>query len=299
MQVSIFIPTKNAGPKFQKTLENIFLQLYKNFEVIILDSGSTDKTLSIIKKFKTHLYKIKPNEFGHGKTRNLALKLARGEYIVYLSQDALPANQFWLSNLIKSLKYNKIAGSFSRQIPKNNSKTTEKFFYQYHFPEKKIIRPTKKINIPIHSTFFSNVSSCIKKKILKKYNFNEKLLMCEDQQWSQDVIKAGFKTAYEPSSVVIHSHNYSLKKTFQRYFDSAISLSEIINKNFRIFRKIGLTYMKKEFNYIIKNELTLLPYLTAQNASKILGALLGFYQEKIPIILKKRFSMHSYYWQIK
>jgi len=105
MQVSIFIPTKNAGPKFQKTLENIFLQLYKNFEVIILDSGSTDKTLSIIKKFKTHLYKIKPNEFGHGKTRNLALKLARGEYIVYLSQDALPANQFWLSNLIKSLKY--------------------------------------------------------------------------------------------------------------------------------------------------------------------------------------------------
>ena len=161
MKASIVILTKNAGNSFYYTLSNIFSQTFKDFEVIIIDSGSEDRTLEIAREFPAKIYKIPPEEFGHGKTRNLAAKLAHGEFIVYLTQDAIPANEFWLSNLLRNFQDSSIGAAFSRQIPRKNSSAMEFFFYNHHFPDRRIIRPENKRFID--RIFFSNVSSCIRK----------------------------------------------------------------------------------------------------------------------------------------
>lgn len=294
-KVSIFIPTKNAGSEFSKVLDSIYNQKEKDLEVIIVDSGSTDETLEIVENYPIKLYEISSNEFGHGKTRNLALKYSRADYIVFLSQDAIPNDCNWLSNLLMNFQDEKTAGVFSRQIPREDAKETEKFFYKYYFPDKKIIRPNKKYN-SIQNRFFSNVSSCIKKEIFQKYKFNDSILTTEDQEWAKRITELDFKTIYEPKSIVIHSHNHNLKQIFQGYFDSAFSINEITKKEFKSFRRESFLFVSKEFKYILTNKPSEIPFLILKNIIKVLGIFLGLNEKRIPLLLKRKMSLNKYYW---
>jgi len=294
-KVSIFIPTKNAGSDFFEVLDSIYNQKEKDLEVIIVDSGSTDETLEIVRNFPIKLYEIKPTEFGHGKTRNLALKYSRANYIVFLSQDALPKDSYWLSNLLINFSNKKTAGIFSRQIPREDAEETEKFFYKYYFPDQKKIRPNKKNN-SIQNRFFSNVSSCIRKEILQKYKFNDSILTTEDQEWAKRITELGFKTIYEPKSIVIHSHNHNLKQVFQGYFDSAFSINEITKKEFKSFRRKSFRFVSKEFKYILTNKPLEIPFLILKNFIKVLGIFFGLNEKRLPLFLKRKLSMNKYYW---
>ena len=291
--------TKNAGNGFSDILSSISKQKFKNFEVIIIDSGSKDRTLEIAGKFPVRIYQIKPEEFGHGKTRNLGAKLARGKFVVYLTQDAIPANNLWLGSFLKNFKDKRVAGAFSRQIPRKNASLLEGFFCDYHYPKKKIIRSNESRNLFLDKIFFSNVSSCIRKNILRKFKFNEGLIMSEDQQWARDVFKAGYNTIYEPSSIVYHSHNYRLKTVFQRYFDSAFSLKIITKGRNQDFASYARKYMLKEFLFIFRKSPPLIPYLMAYNTAKILGSFFGLNEQWLPLFLKKEFSLHKNYWNKK
>ena len=102
--VSIAILTKNGGKVFESCFSKIYSQVTDfAFEVVIIDSGSTDGTLEYIKRHPVRLYEIKPYEFSFGSTRDYAFSLANGQYIVTLSQDVVPANREWLSKLVGPL----------------------------------------------------------------------------------------------------------------------------------------------------------------------------------------------------
>lgn len=303
-KASIFIPTKNAGKEFEIVLNQISKQNEKNFEIIIVDSGSTNNTLQIVENFVKKnkdiplvIHQIKPENFGHGKTRNLSLKYAKAPYIVFLTQDAVPANNQWLSSLLANFKDPKVAGTFSRQIPKKNARETEKIFCCYYFSDQKIITSLKN-NVPILNVmFFSNASSCIKKSVLKKYPFDESLIMTEDQEWAKRIIEKGYKKIYEPKSVVIHSHNYTLKQIFQRYFDSAFSIKQILNKNFNRYVKSARIYPTQELKYILKVKPYLIFRSVIENILKILATKLGQNANKLPFFIKRRLSMHKNFWK--
>lgn len=119
MDVSIVIPTKNAGPLFEKVLDMIFSQktIYE-YEVICVDSGSKDQTLEVIKKYPCKLYQIPASEFGHGKTRNYGASKGTGTYIIFITQDALPATETWLQNFIDAMKKDpEVEGGFGIHYP--------------------------------------------------------------------------------------------------------------------------------------------------------------------------------------
>jgi rhamnosyltransferase len=297
MNISIILLTRNAGDELEKTLSSVFNQSITDFEIILVDSGSTDRTIEIAESFPVKIHKINPNDFDHGGTRNLGAKLAKGGYLVYLTQDAIPANRRWLENLIKPLANKKVAGVFSRQIPKKDANPMERFFLSHHFTTNKLVRPFKnKKSLVLYDIFFSNVSSAIKKDVWKKHKYQQGLIMSEDQQWAKEVIAAGYQTVYEPSSVVFHSHKYTLKTAFQRYFDSAYSLHKITGESFRTFAGEGLKYTKKEARFIWKEYKHWLPYLFFYDVSKFLGFFFGKYADCLPLFLKKRFSLHKGHW---
>ena len=114
MDVSIVIPTKNGGHLFEKVLDAVFKQKTEyEYEVICVDSGSKDGTLDVIRKYPCRLFQIEPSEFGHGKTRNYGASKGNGTYIIFITQDALPATDTWLQNFIDAMKMDpEIVGGF-------------------------------------------------------------------------------------------------------------------------------------------------------------------------------------------
>lgn len=184
------------------------------FEVIVIDSGSHDDTVAIVKENKNiRLIEIRPEEFGHGKTRNLGAKLAKGDFLVFLNADALPQDAKWLSSLIEEFgRDEKIAGVYSRHVPRNGCDLYMARDLQKSMPCKKI----EKSQVGRFDYFlFSTVSAAIRKEVWTAYPFLDDILIAEDQNWAARVLKDGYKLVYAPASAVQHSHNYSLKELFR------------------------------------------------------------------------------------
>jgi len=115
IKTSIIILTKNAGNRFDNTLKMIFSQDVENYEVIIIDSGSNDNTIEIAKRYPSRIYEISPDEFHHSKTRNLGVELAKGIFIVFLTADAIPLNDNWLSNILDNFNDKKVGAVYGNK----------------------------------------------------------------------------------------------------------------------------------------------------------------------------------------
>lgn len=300
IKVSIIIPTQNAGSEFDTVLKRIFEQNIKEkFEVIIIDSGSMDKTIEIAKKYPVRLIQIKPEEFGHGRTRNYGADISKGEYLVFLTQDAIPFDNNWLRYLISNLEEENVAGVYNKQISKDDANIFEKFYLNKVYPDYKIIKNLKTIkSLTLNEIRFSSGGSAIKKDVWKKHKFDESVLF-EDQAWSKDVLLSGYSIIYEPKAKVYHSHNYNIIDVFRRHFDHGVSLNEIINDKIINVTKEGLNFIIEEILFLIKNNLWYkIPHMFIYEFSRYLGYLLGRKHNIIPKFIKRSISHHKYYWKI-
>lgn len=297
IEASVLILTKNAGMKFGKVLEKVFSQKKSGFEVIVVDSGSKDETLDICSKFPVKLYIIKEEEFGHGKTRNFAAEKAKGEYLVYLTQDAVPKSDLWLWNLIHNFSGD-TAGVYGRQVAKNDSGILEEFFYKKKYREEKI--EWNNSNWKEEDIVFSNANCAIKKKVFEKNRFSEKTIVSEDYEWAFRVLKKGYDIVYEPKAEVFHSHKYGVIKAFKRYFDIGYSYSQIYkNYNSKRFFGSGTKFLKEELEFISSREKYLvIPYALLHGFAKFLGLSVGRKAEKLlPRFVCKALSGQNWYWQ--
>lgn len=242
--ISIILLTYNGETYLKDVLEAVFTQKTRfSYEVIAIDSGSSDRTLEILRAYPLRLMQIPNREFGHGKTRNLGVQNATGQYIVFLTQDATPMGEHWLENLGRPLvEDERVAAAYSRQIPRSDCHPWEA---RDIFIGAGPVSALKRIDFEdpfqretyraYQSRFicFSNVSSCIRKSALEQLRFSEEIVMVEDQEWCKRAIESGFTVVYEASSLVYHSHNHSLKMIYRRHFDYGVS--------FRGFAPIPMT----------------------------------------------------------
>lgn len=243
--ISIILLTYNGELYLEEVLSSIFIQKTRfNFEVIVIDSGSWDRSLEIIREYPVKVHKISNHEFGHGKTRNMGVRLASGQYVVFLTQDAKPAHKYWLENLVKPLVDNKnIAGTYSRQIPQSDCNPCECRDIEVGAAPFSIIKSVnfndefqKKAYEKYYHQFilFSNVSSCIRRDTLKEIPFNEKITMMEDQEWCKKALDSGYTVVYEATSVVYHSHNFPIQMYYKRHFDYGLS--------YKVFTSFQMTF---------------------------------------------------------
>jgi len=235
--ISIILLTYNGDLYLVEVLASIFEQKTQfRYEVLVIDSGSSDRTLAILKDYPVRTIQISNATFGHGRTRNLGVQKTFGQYVVFLTQDATPASQNWLDNLIRPIAEDeRVAGAYSRQIPRLDCNPIEARDIGLGAGPLSIVKridfqdPIQKRDYGAwQSRFisFSNVSSCIRRDVLERLPFSETIVMVEDQEWCKRAIEAGYGVVYEASSVVYHSHNHSLRMIYKRHFDYGVSLRE-------------------------------------------------------------------------
>ncbi|MGN6368157.1 MAG: glycosyltransferase family 2 protein [Phycisphaerae bacterium] len=226
--ISVVLPTFNGGPLFAQVLAALKRQhLDAPPELLIIDSGSTDNTLSLAKDAGAKILQIPQSEFNHGLTRNRAIEATTGDIIILLTQDALPADEHLLANLAKPFGDPQVAGAFARQIPRpehdvliqrniNNwvagslkpriSQITDRAAFDKLPPMERYL-----------FCVFDNVCSAIRRSVWQQIPLraNE---FGEDLDWSKRALEAGWKIAYEPTAAVIHSHDRATKYEYKRTY---------------------------------------------------------------------------------
>lgn len=298
---SIIILTKNGERYLRSLLDALFRQNgIGRAEVIVIDSGSTDGTLSIVAGYRNvRLCEIPPEEFGHGRTRNLGARLAGGQFLVYIPQDATPEGADWLETLLQPFADPSIAGVFGRQKPRSDASAMERFFLldAYHSkPEIKTL--AQGANASLARCFFSTVSGAIRASLWARHSFREDIIMSEDQAWAKEVMLAGHSIAYEPRACVLHSHQYGIADIFRRNFDSGYSIHQIYAGKTGIPLRHALAGLAKEAAFVLRNGgpvdlLRFLPYEMARH----MGFLLGLRAEKLPASIRKTCSNLRYFWE--
>ena len=240
MDVSVVIPVKNGGNLLDEVLDAVYAQKTKySYEVICVDSGSSDNSIEIIKKHGANLYEIKPEEFGHGKTRNFGASKGTGEFIVFITQDAKPYDENWLQNFIDAMKVDQqIAGAFGKHYPYPGCNLPDKNMLENHFKgfgEDITIYSLKDEDKERYFSdagyrgylgFFSDNNSCLRRSVWEKIPYDD-VNFAEDQFWACKILEAGYKKAYTPFAAVYHSHNYDLKSYKKRYFDEYKALYSV------------------------------------------------------------------------
>ena len=238
MDATIVIPTKNAGSLFKQILDSIFSQktLY-TYEVICVDSGSIDGTVEAIKQSPATLAQIKPEEFGHGRTRNYGASLGTGDFICFLTQDALPADEHWLENMINAMKLDpQIAGGFGRHLPWPECNFIDKrdingLFARFgdsvrvfQMEDEERFHTDQRYMADL--VYFSDNNSCIRRSFWEQYPYPD-VNFAEDQMWMRQMIEKGYKKVYCPDAAVYHSHNYDPSTYLMRYYDEYKALYEV------------------------------------------------------------------------
>lgn len=181
---------------------------------------------------KIELINIKKEEFDHGRTRNYAAKFSNSDYILFLTDDAVPFDERLSSRLMEAFEIygdvkSKVAGAFAKQIANADAPLKEKLIREYNYPDYDVIKEkSKEQELGIKNYFFSNVCAMYDRDIFNKLNgFEEDIILNEDTFYAYFAIEKGYKIVYKSDALVYHSHNYNYAMQFSRNFDIGVSQS--------------------------------------------------------------------------
>ena len=236
--VTVFIPTYNGGPLFRKVLEQVFDQKTDfDYEVLVIDSGSTDETLDILRDFPVRLIQIPNHQFNHGLTRNRAVREAKGGIVALLTQDAVPYDDTWLATLVSNFEDPQVAGAFCHQLPRDDCNPFQRDRldgWTKGEGEKHIKQITSRAEYERLSPMekyqliaFDDVASCVRKSVMEEIPF-ERRQFGEDVAWAKQAILAGWKLVMDPDAVVVHSHNNSVFYEFKRVYLDHQNLHDLV-----------------------------------------------------------------------
>lgn len=194
---SVIIRTFNEERWIVSCLTAVYSQIYKDFEVIIVDNESTDKTIEKAQQFPIDQI-LTCKDFFPGKALNIGINASKGNYIVCLSGHCIPVDDNWLKHMVDNLKNPIIACAYGRQEPMSFSADADKRDLELIFGLDPLIQ-TK-------NSFFHNANSILKRELWEVEPFDEKTTNIEDRIWAEKILKLGYKIAYDPLASVYHYH---------------------------------------------------------------------------------------------
>lgn len=215
-ETSVVIRTYNEAKHFGNLLAALKKQTYQDYEVVIVDSGSTDGTLDIARSFSTRILEIRSKDFTFGYSLNVGCEAAKGAYLVFISAHVLPATDTWLAELVAPFEDPQVAMVYGRQKGDMGSKYSEQKDFWRLFSK-------QAFNSKVPLYYANNANSAIRRDLWKKEPFDEYLFGLEDIDWARKMFTRGFVIHYAPDAPVYHFHEESWSQVFNRYRREAIA----------------------------------------------------------------------------
>ena len=304
IKVDVIIPVYHPGKEFSVLLERLTEQTAAIHRIIAMNTEENYWNKELEQKYPLlEVHHLKKSEFDHGGTRAWAAELSDAEIMVFMTQDAVPADRNLIENLVKALEKEKmIAAAYARQLPNEMCSFAERYTRSFNYPEKSYVRTQKDLPLYGIKTFFcSNVCAAYKKEIYQELGgFVRKTIFNEDMIYAGKLIQMGYGIAYAADAKVIHSHNYSCMQQFHRNFDLGVSQAE----HPEIFAGVpsegeGIKLVKKTINYLIqKRKIWLIPGVILQSGCKYAGYLSGKNYRKLPRKMILWCTMNREYWNV-
>jgi rhamnosyltransferase len=302
--ISVVIPVKDGGSDLARCLEGIRAQASSDeVEVVVIDSGSTDTSVETAHSFGAVVREIPASEFSHGASRNLGASIARGELLVFISQDAYPLDAAWLERLTLPLREDStLAGVYGRQLPHEGATPPERYFLDFLYGETPRRQQASSVReLTMETTLFSNVNAAMPRRLWQRFPFVENIIMSEDQDWCRRALLAGYAVGYEPAAAVRHSHDYTLGAAFRRFFDSGASSDRAYlagdREAARALRLAAIRYARGELAWLWRTgQRRWIPYAAVYETTKLAGLVLGANHARIPVSLKRRMSALPGFW---
>ena len=301
--VSVIIPTLNGGRWLDDLLIRLREQTLQPDEILVVDSGSTDATLSIAASHGVHLLGIPPGSFDHGGTRSLAVRHVQGELLVFLTQDAIPADREALARLVRPLAEDAlIAAAYGRQLANPDATPCAAHLRLFNYPPESAVRSLDdRHRLGFKTIFISNSFAAYRRTALEEVGlFPEKLLFGEDTVTVARLLERGWCVQYVSGAAVYHSHNYSLWQDFKRYFD----IGALHALEWRIFTPYGAPtgagkqFVRSEIAFLLaQKRYMLIPQSLVRNGLKLAAYALGRRHGRLPRSLARALSMHPHWWQ--
>lgn len=295
--VGIVIPTWNSKHHLKNCLPPLIASDL-NPRILVIDSSSTDGTVEEAKKFGVQTFVIPKNEFNHGLTREKARKLLKTDIVVMITDDAYAANSKMLEKLVEPIQNDLASIAYARQLPKTGAGFFEAFPRDFNYPPKSHIRSIFDSSTWGPYTFFcSNSCAAYSNQALNEIGGFSDVLLGEDTVAVAKLLRKGHKIAYVAEAEVRHSHTYTLKQEFQRYFDTGVarkSYAELI-KTDSSDNSRGASLLKEMLKRLLKKP-HLLPYAFLNTSAKFLGYHLGKRSTLFPLNIKKALSSQKYHW---
>ncbi len=306
--VSLIIPTLNGERWLDDLLFALERQTLVPNEILLVDSGSTDGTLAIAQRYTSkhsfiRLHKIEPKDFDHGGTRTMAARKTAGDILLFMTQDAVPADNKAVELLVCSFESNeKVAAAYGRQLPGEDATLFGEHLRLFNYPEKSQLRCQQDWYFyGFKTVFISNSFAAWRRDVLIEQSFfPEHLLFGEDTVALAKMLEKGYYVAYVSEATVCHSHNYSILQDFKRYFDIGV-LHETQAKYLLQHggpAGAGKKYVLSELALIAKKrKYYLLPESFLRNLCKFIAYKAGRRFNMLPGNFPARLSMNPSWWR--
>ncbi len=301
MKTLVIIPTLQAGDLIEAQLSKLG-HLSSEVNVLVIDSSSTDDTTEIVKRFGYECRVISRESFNHATTRNIALEYDKPDFYLFMTQDALPADDTLIEDIAKPFQDSDVVVSYARHIPYRGADKIERFNRKTNYPDQSIVKSMDRLHELGLKTFFcSNSCAMYRASYFRKVGgFKDGVIMNEDMEFTARAIMDGKKIAYCADARVYHSHMFSGSQLFKRYFDIGIFFKtngDIKNylKGYEAAEKMGIRQAKDELRYLYAKEKGLIPKSIWFSMIKYSAYNLGIRYDKLPLFLRRFFSLHKYW----
>jgi len=297
-KTSIIIPTKNGASDIGACLGAIYSQKGTvPFDVIVIDSGSSDATLEIARRYPVRIEQIPPETFHHARTRNYAAGLARGEVLVFLSQDAMPASDTWLASLVSNFKDPSVGAVYGRHLPKPGCSLERQHTLETIYGSERVVKePSSREKLGYRYYHFSDANSAIRRDVWQATGFPDEFKIFEDVGIAKRILDGGWKIVYEPGAAVHHSHHHTMMELFKRYFDIGYGF-----KRMGIWNDQTRSSMLGDARRLLRRQLFRFDRNSSgdkagssihHDLAKSAGLFLGINERFLPLAFKKRLSGH-------
>ena len=233
---SIIIRAYNEEKYIGRLLEGIQRQTLKDVDVILVDSGSTDSTVSIAESYGARVVRIPSAEFTFGRSLNYGIKEAKREFVVIASAHVYPVYPDWLETLLHPFQDERVAVAYGKQRGPEFAKFSEQQIFHQWYPD--FSKPNQE------TAFCNNANAAIRKSLWEENNYDETLTGLEDLAWAKWAKEQGHSIAYISEAEIIHVHNETPRGVYNRYRREAMALRKIYPEahfNFYDFLRLTIT----------------------------------------------------------